>query len=182
MGGLFLSFSHPPPILLVGLLVLSTHLSWAQRTSPIDSVPIQSLDTPAPFARVSEAQTCLHLIFGRLPLTLGQNQGQAESPMFSRSPGYYRVPVNTNAAPYPATRKAELRHKESYFIGSAPSKWLTFAPSYSNLPHETTYRVEDLEHYAHHMPWAGSIILRICQQAKDHPRVTRLITVLKPRF
>jgi hypothetical protein len=180
MGGLFLSFWHPPPILLVGLLALSTPLSWAQRTSPLEKVPIQCLDTPAPFARVSEAQTRLHLTFGKLPLTFGQNQGQAESRMrfSSHYPSYYRLPVNTNAAPYPA----QLRHKESYFIGSTPSKWLTFASSYGNVPHETTYRVEDLEHFAHHMPWAGSIILRICQQAKSHPRVTRLITVLKPRF
>src|SRR5260370_41101457 len=60
MRGLFPSFSHPSPILLVGLLVLSTHL-WAQRTSPLAKIPIQFLDTPAPFARGSDAQTRLHL-------------------------------------------------------------------------------------------------------------------------
>jgi len=184
MGGLFLSFSHPPPILLVGLLVLSAHLSWAQRTLPLEKVPIQFLDTPAPFARVSEAQTRLHLTCGSLPLTFEQNQGQTESRMrfFHHYPGYYRLPTNANAALYPATRKPELWGKEKYFIGSAPSKWPKFAPTYGKVPHETTYRVEDLEHYGNNIPWASSIILRICQQANAHPHVMRVLTVLKPRF
>ena len=98
------------------------------------------------------------------------------------TPGYYRLPINTNAALYPATRTAELTGKEKYLIGSAPSKWLTFAPTYGKVPHETTYRVENLEHYGHRIPWACSIILRIGQQAKAHPHVTRVLTVLKPRL
>jgi hypothetical protein len=60
MRGLFLSFSHPSPIVLVALLVLSTHFLWAQRTLPLEQIPIQLLDTHAPFARVSEVQTPLH--------------------------------------------------------------------------------------------------------------------------
>ena len=184
MRGLFLSFSHRSPILLVGLLVLSTHLLWAQRTSPLAKIPIQFLDTPAPFARVSDAQTRLHLTYRRLPLTFEQNQGQTESPMrfFARYPGYDRLPINTTAALYPATRTDELWGKEKYLIGSAPSKWLTIAPTYGKVPRETTYGVENLEHYGQRIPWAGSIILRIGQQAKAHPHVTRVLTSLKPRF
>src|ERR1700686_1762121 len=79
MRGLFLSFPQRSPILLVGLLVLSTHLLWTQRTSPLEKIPIQLPDTPAPFARVSEAQTRLHFTYRRLPLTFEQNQRQTES-------------------------------------------------------------------------------------------------------
>ena len=184
MRGLFLSLPHWSPILLVGLPVLSTHLLWAQRTSPLEKIPIQLLDTPAPFARVSEAQTPLHLIYGRLPLNFEQNLGQTELRMrfFRHYHENYRPPINADAALYPATRTAELWGKEKYLVGSAPSKWLTFAPTWGSLPHETTYRVENLDHFGHHIPWVGSIILRIAQQAKAHPHLKRLLTVLKPRL
>jgi hypothetical protein len=177
MRGLCLSFSPRFPILLAGLLVLSTHLSWAQRTSPPEKIRIQLLDTPAPFARVAEAQSHLHLTYSRLPLTFEQNQGQSQSrtrfiPHYS---DYYRLPSNTNAALYPATRTAEL-------WSSAPSKWLTFAPTIGKVPHQTAYSVENLEQLAHNIPWVGPIILRIGQQAKAHPHFTRLLTVIKPRF
>jgi hypothetical protein len=181
MRGLFFPFPHRSPILLVGLLVFSTHLLWAQRTSPLGKIPLQRLHTPAPFARVSESQTRLHLTFRRLPLTFDQNQGQTELRMrfFDHYSGYYRPP--TNAALYSATRTAELWGKEKYSIGRAP-KWPKFAPTHVDVLHETTYRVGDLEHYGSNIPWAGSIILRICQQANAHPHVMRLLKVLKPRF
>ena len=183
MRGLFLSFSHPSPIVLVGLLLLSAHFLWAQRTLPLEKIPIQLLDTHAPFARVSEVQTPLYLTSRRLLLTFYQNQGQSDSRMSD-----YHLPTNTstNAALYPATRTAEqwgkFWGKEKYLIGSAPSKGQTFALTYSEIPRETTCCVGSLEHYVHRIPWAGSIIRRIVQQAKAHPHVTRVITVLKPQL
>ena len=184
MRGFFLSFSRRSPILLVGLLLISTHLLWAQRTSPLEKIPSQLLDTAAPFARVSEAQTRLHLTYRKLPLTFEQNPGQTESGMtlFPHYPDHYRLPINTDAALSPARRTAELWGEEKYLIGNAPSKWLTFAPTYGNLPRETTYSVENLEHLAHQIPWVGPIILRIGQQAKAHPHFTRVLKVIKPRF
>ena len=56
MRGLFLPFRHVSLIVLVELLVLSPHFLWAQRTLPLEKIPIHLLDTPAPFARVSEIQ------------------------------------------------------------------------------------------------------------------------------
>ena len=184
MRGVFLSFSRRSPILLVGLLLLSTHLLRAQRTSPPEKIPIQLLDTPAPFARVSKAQTRLHLISRRLPLTFEQHPGRTESGMtlVPHYPDRYRLPINTDAALSPAPRTAELWGKEKYLIGNATSKWLTFAPTYGEVPRETTYNVENLEHLAHQIPWVGPIILRIGQQAKAHPHFTRVLKVIKPRF
>jgi hypothetical protein len=183
MRGLFLSFSHSFPILLSGVLALFTHFLWAQGTLPLERVPIQLLDTPAPFARVSEAQTPLHLTYRRLSLTFDQNQGQIDLRM-RFLPHYpdYRLPTNTSAALHPATSTADLWGNERYVIGTAPSKWLTFAPTYGEVPHETAWSVGNLEHYAHRIPWAGSLILRIGQQAKAHPHVTRLLRALKPRL
>jgi hypothetical protein len=185
MRGLGLSFSRRSPTLLFGLLLLSTHLLWAQRTPPMEKTPMQFLDIPAPpFARVSEAQTPLHLTSRRLPLTFDPNQHQTESRMrfFPHYPDHYRLPFNTDAALSPATRTAELWGKERSLIGNSPSKWLTFAPTYGKVPHLTTYSVENLEHLAHNIPWVGPIILRIGQQAKAHPHFTRLLTVIKPRL
>jgi hypothetical protein len=79
MRGLFLSFSQSSPILLSGVLVLSTHFLLAQRSLLLGNIPIQLVDTPAPFARVSEAQT--RLTYRRLPPTLEQNQSGTDSRM-----------------------------------------------------------------------------------------------------
>jgi hypothetical protein len=190
MRGLFLSFSHPSPIMLVGLLLLSTRFLWAQRTLPLEKIPIHLLDTPAPFARVSEVQTPLHLTDRKLPLPFERNQGRTDSRMkfLPHYPGEYRLPTTTTASLYPAIRTAErggkLLGQEKYFMGNAPSKWRTFSFALTNgkIPSETTCCVGDLENYGRRVPWAGSIILRILQQAKAHPHVTRLLTVLKPQF
>jgi len=162
--------------------VLSSHCLWAQRTLPLEKVPIQFHDVPAPFARVSEAQTHLHPTYRRLPLTFEQNRGEADSPMrfLPRYPGYDRLLINTNAA---QSRTAELLGKEKYLIGTTLGRGWTFAPTYyGKVPLETTGPVGNLEHYVHRIPWAGSIILRIGQQAKAHPHVIRVITALKPRL
>ena len=190
MRGLTLSFPHLSPIVLVGLLVLSTQFLWAQTTLPLEKIPIQLLDTPAPFARVSEVQTPLHLTDRKLPLTFERNQGQTDSRMkfLPHYPGDYRLPTTTTAALYPATRTAErwgkLWGKERHLMGDAPSKWRTFSfdLTYRKIPRETTCCVGDLEHFGRRIPWAGSIILRILQQAKAHPHVTRVLTVLKPQL
>jgi hypothetical protein len=65
----------------------------------------------------------------------------------------------------------------------APMKWMTFAPTFGQERHETTH---GLESYGHHIPWAGSAILRVSQsvgqQVKAHPHITRALQVVQPRF
>ena len=183
MRGLVPSLSHLSSILLVSLLVLSTHLLWAQRKSPLEEIPVQLFDAPSQLATVSEAQTHLQFTYRGLPLSF-ENQGQTESWMrfFSHHTDEDHLPTNTKAVLDQAIGTAELRGKEKYFIGSAPSKWLTFAPTYGKVHHETIYRVDELEYYGHHIPLVGSLIVRICQQAKVHPHVTRVLKVLRPQF
>ena len=62
--------------------------------------------------------------------------------------------------------------KSKHFVGSAPSKWLTLAPACSKTHCRTIRHADDLEYYVHEIPWAGSIILRICQQARVRPHIT----------
>ena len=107
MRGLFLSFPHLSSIVLVELLVLSTHFLWAQRTLPLEKIPIHLLDTPAPFARASEAQTPLHLTYRKLPLTFEQNPGQTDSRMkfFPHYPDDYRLPIDYQCRAVPSHKK-----------------------------------------------------------------------------
>jgi len=179
-----LSLSHLSSILLVSLLGLSAHVLWAQRASTLEESAVQLPDAPSWVATVSEAQTHLHPTYQGLPLSVKQNHGQTESWMrfFPDHTGYHRLSINTNAVPNQDTGTAEFWGKNKYFIGSAPTRWMNFAPTYGQVHYETIHGANDLEYYGHHIPWAGSVILRIGQQAKAHPQITRALKTLHPRF
>ena len=155
MRGVVLSLLHLSSILLVSLFVLSTHVLWAQRTSTREESTVQLPDAPSHVATVSEAQTHLRLAYKGLPLSFKQNQGQTESWMrfFPDHTGYH-----------------------------APTKWMTFAPTFRHVHHAPIHGANDLEYYGHHVPWAGSVILRIGQHAKAHPHITSVLKTVHPQF
>jgi hypothetical protein len=184
MRGLVLSGLHLSSILLVSLLVLSTHVLWAQRTSTLEESAVQLPDAPSRVATVSEAQTSFHLTYKGLPLSFKQNQGQTESWMrfFSDQTGYDRLSIKTNAVLNQDRGTAEFWGKNKGFMGSAPTKWMTFAPTFGHVHHETIHGANDLEYYGRHLPWAGSVILRISQQANAHPHLTSVLKTVHPQF
>jgi hypothetical protein len=184
MRGVVLSLSHLSSILLVSLLTLSPHVLWAQRTSTPEESAVQLPDAPSWVATGSEAQTHLHLTHKGLPLSFKQNQGQTESWMrlFPDHTGYDRLSINTKTVLNQDTGTAEFWGKNKYLISSAPTKWMTFAPSFGHVRHETIHGANDLEYYGHHLPWAGSVIMRIGQQAKAHPHLTSVLKTVHPRF
>jgi hypothetical protein len=103
--------------------------------------------------------------------------------LFPHHTGYDRLPINTNGMLDQETRTAGLWVKDSrYFIGSTSAKWTTLSPAYDQVHQETTHGANDLQYYGRHIPWAGSIILRISQKAKAHPHVTTVIKAVHPRF
>ena len=174
---------HLSSILLVSLLALSTHVLWAQRTST-EETAVRLPDAPSRVAMGSETQTCLHLSYKGLPLSFRQNQGQTESWMrfFSAETGYDRRSINSTAVLNQDRGTTEFWGKNKYFMGSALTKWMTFAPTFGNVHHETIHSANDLEYYGHHMPWAGSVILRISQQARAHPHIASVLKAVHPRF
>jgi hypothetical protein len=184
MRGLVLSLSHLSSVLLVSSLVLSTNVMWAQRTSTLEESAAQLPDAPSQVATVSEAQTHFHLPYKGMPLSFRQNQGESESWMrfFSDETGHDRLSINTNAVPNQDIAKAEFWGKNKYFIGSAPTKWMTFAPTFGHVHDETIHGANDLEYFGHHLPLAGSVILRIGQQARTHPHITSVLKTVHPRF
>ena len=159
--------SHPSPLLLVSFLVLSTHLLWAQRTSTRAESAIPLSDAP------STVQTRLHFTDKRFPLVFAQNRGQTESwlTFFPNRTAYDRRSGDIDALSS-QDRKIKLSSPNGYFIGGAPTKWTTFGPTFVDVHRETT----------HGIPWAGTILLRIGQQAKAHPHITTVLKTVHPRF
>jgi hypothetical protein len=184
MRGVVLSRSDLSSTLLVSFLMLSTHVMWAQRTPTLEESAVRLPDAPSRIATVSEAQTHFHLTYKGLLSNFTQNQGRTESCMrfFPDHPGYDRLSINIKAVLNNDTGRAEFWGKNNYFIGSATTMWPTFAPTFGNVPHETIHGVDELEYYGHHIPWAGSVILRIGQQAKAHPHITTVLKSLHPKF
>lgn len=184
MRAAVLSLSHLSSILLVGLLLPSTHVLWAQRTSSLEQSAVQLPDAPSSVATGSEVQTHLHLTYKGPLFNFKQNQGQSKSWMMflPDHTSYYRVSFNTNAVLKPDARTAEFWGKNKYFIGGASARWRMFAPTFGHGHHETIHGANALEYYGRHIPWAGPVILRIGQQAKAHPHVTSVLNTLHPRF
>jgi len=184
MRGVVLSLLRLSSILLVSLLVLSTHVMWAQRTPTLEESAVQLPDDPSRVATVSKAQTHFHLTYKGLPLSLRQNQSQTESWMrfFPDHTGYDRLSINSKAVLNQDAGTAEFWGKNKYFMGRAPTKWPTFAATFGLVHQETIHGVDELEYYGHHIPWAGSVILRIAQQAKAHPHITTVLKSVHPKF
>jgi len=182
MRGSVLSGLHPSSILLVSFLALSTHV-LAQRRSPLKESAVQLPDAPSRVATVTEAQTSFHLTCKGFPVSLSQHQGQTESWMrfFSDQTGYDRLSINTNAALNQDRGTAEFWGKNKGFMSSAPARWMPLAPPFGHVHHETIHGANDLEYYGH-QPWAGSVILRISQQARAHPHLTSVLKTVHPQF
>jgi hypothetical protein len=184
MRGVVFALSHRrSSILLVSWLLLSTHVLWAQRTPTLVESAIRLPDAPSRVATVSEAQTHLQLTYKGLPASFRQNQGQTESWMrfLPDHTGYDRL-SNTNVVLNQDSGKAQFWGENKSFIGSALTKWMTLAPTFGHVQHQTIYGYNDLEYYGHHIPWAGSVILQIGKQAEAHPHIASVLKAVHPEF
>jgi len=169
---------HVVPILLASLLGLSTHSLWAQKSPPLEEIQARMFGRPIPLAPVPEARA--HL--GPVPETLPEaprSQTESREKLFRIN--YRRTLVNTQAWLnfQQPTGTAELPGKANYLTGTS-SQWLTSA--YGRVHYPTIPPADHLQYYGHHIPWAGSTILRVSQQAKAHPHVISVLKLLKPQF
>ena len=114
----------------------------------------------------------------RSPLTLGA-VGTNAGVMRETKLGY----VTPGLPPsFTASYKEAFTQKQSSPSFAPMMKWMTFAPTFGQVRPETVHSADGLESYGHHIPWAGSFILRVSQQAKAHPHITRALQVVQPRF
>ena len=67
MRGQLLALGRLFPIPLVSLLVLSTQLLWAQKTQPLEEIPVRLFDRAVQLAPVPEAKIHLRPVSGQLP-------------------------------------------------------------------------------------------------------------------
>lgn len=184
MRGVVFLLSHLSSILLVSLLVFSTQLLGAQRTSTLQESAVQPPDAPSQVVTVLEAQDISTYRLQRITLELQTKSvpDRVVDEILPRSHGLRSSFYQYQYRAEQDTKTAEFWGKNKYFIGSAPSKLMTFAPTFGQVHHETIHGVNDLEYYSHHLPWAGSVILRIGQQAKAHPHVISVLKTVHPRF
>jgi hypothetical protein len=165
-------------------LMLSGRSAWTQEAPPANKTPNQVSILAAPFAEGPEAGLRIRPVYENLSPPLAPNKEQTPPSLRFRSfdPGYHSSFVKNNALPdlWQLAKIEEPQVKANYFIGNAPTEWLT-----NDIPHHTLhYRApdpeDDLQYYGHHIPWAGRIILGMSSQAKFHPRVVRVLELVGP--
>ncbi len=169
----------------LGLLVASTSLLWAQRPPPhaVISSPLLSSTV---LAAVPDPTTEPPHVRARLQASFRWNQGLPEPRLTLAALGNssHQVPINNDSVfvLLQTTRGGHLTMKSEHLGDYAQRKPLSFESSNKMRTDRAPRRADDLEFYCRHIPWAGSIILRIDKQANAHPHVTRILKILKPRI
>ena len=176
-----LSRSHLLLIVLpLTLLVFSARLTWTQERPSASKAPTQTPDLSAQSAVVPEAKMRFDPAYENLSLPLAANQGQTPSVVRFRSldSGYHFSATKNNTLPelWQLAKIDEPQVKANHFIGSAPAEWLTH-----NVVHRTPDPGGDVAYYGRRIPWAGRIVLSLGEQAKIHPRATRVLGLIDPR-
>jgi hypothetical protein len=167
------SLPHLWPIVLLGLLMLCVPLAWTQRTLLAKQTSIQISDHAVPQAAFPEARTRQFPSYGKMPLSFTPNLGQTQS-----GPGFPSYRSGYNLLPSTKTLLG-LDSKANYLVVNAPQKWQTSVPTHT---YYQRVHPRDLQYYGHRVPLVGPAILLILKQADSHPRVTRVLQLLKPQF
>src|SRR5271157_6434459 len=173
-------------ILSVSLLVLSADLAWAQNQPPIEPIVAPIFDIAVLHVPVAEAKILRPRSFtAGLPPVLETNKSQPRSQarFFTAPTSYHQLLIDNLATLNlrQLTGTAESQSSGNYFIGGTPNKSFNFEPAYLKLSNPTINRASDMDYYGR-LPFAGPIILRVAQQAEVHPRITRVLETLHPRF
>ena len=166
------------------LPVFSARLIWTQERPSASETPTQSSSLAAQFVAVPEAEIRFHAAYEILSLPFAANHGQTPSLVrFSSGDiGYHPSLTTKNALPelWQFTKIDERQVKANHFIGNAPAEWLTDVIRHNTVHDRTPDPGGDVAYYGHRIPWAGRIIFGIGKQAKFHPRVTRVLEVIRP--
>ena len=168
------------PRLLLSAVVVVTAFSQAQEITPQKAKGSRLPDAPSAVARVWDNSK------SALPkdsLNLMQDNTQRPSSWagWSFLPGENPFAHHALSLQAGNARPAVLPGSEHSFL-SARSGSLTFPPSYVHANTTTTHNADDWQHYAHHIPVAGPVALRIGQKAQAHPHVTNVFKVIQPQF
>jgi hypothetical protein len=166
------------------LLTFSVRLTWTQDRPSASKTPTQSSNLAAQFVAVPEAEIQFHPVYKNLSLPLAPNHGPTPSPVRFRSYdiGYQFSPTRNNALPelWQLAKTPDLQANANHFIGNTPPEWLPDVITHNGVHFRTPDPGGDAQYYGRRIPWAGRLILNIGEKAKVHPRVTRVLVVIKP--
>ncbi len=164
------------------LLVFSARLTWTQERPSGNKTPTQLSNLAAQFVAVPEAKVRLHPAYENLSLPFAANHEQAPSQVrFSSGDiGYHPSLTRNNALPelWKLKKIDEPQVKANYFLGNAPTEWLTHNAVHFRTPDPGGY----VAYYGDRIPGAGRIILSLGEQAKIHPRATRVLWLIDPHL
>jgi len=164
----------------------SADLSWAQKQPPIEQLAAPIFDIAVLHVPISEAKIHTRSFSVGLPPILETNkiQPRSQARFFTAPTSYHQLLVDNIATLNlrELTGTAESQSSGNYFTGGTPNKSFTFKPSYLKLSNQTINRASDMDSDGRHIPLAGPILLRVAQQAEVHPRITRFLKILQPRF
>ena len=166
------------------LLVFSVRLTWTQERPSASNTPIQLSNLAVQFVAVPEAEIRFHPVYESLSPPFAPSQGQTPSLVRFRSYdiGYELSPTKNNALPvlWQLAKTPDLQANANHFIGNTPPEWLPDVTTHNSVHFRTPDPDGDVPYYGHRIPWAGRLILNIGEKAKVHPRVTRVLAVIKP--
>jgi hypothetical protein len=157
MGGLFLWFPHRSPILMLSLLLFTTHFMMGQKTSASGESPVELPDAPLPSTTTPDVQ-----------------------PHFDFHSRDDRLPSRSDVPPSPKIGTPGSSGKKTHSMDSAPLRWST--PGNDQGNHGTAHGANVLDHLSQHIPFANSVIMRASRLTKAHPHFARIIKVLKPKL
>jgi len=172
------------PIVPLTLLVFPARLIWTQERPSTSETPIQFSGLAGQFVAVPEAKIRFHPLYENLSPPFAPKQGQTPSQMRFRTfaVGYHLPSIKNNALPelWQLAKTDEVQAKANHFISNTPIEWLTVVNTNNKVHFRTPDPGGNAEYYGRRIPWAGRVILGIGKQAKFHPRVTRVLEVIKP--
>jgi len=166
------------------LLVFSARLTWTQEGPSASKTPTQLSSLATQFVAAPEAQVRFHPAYEKLSLPFAPNQGQTPSQVRFRTGeiGYYSSLTRNKALPelWQLAKIDGPQVKANHFLSNVPTEWLTHVVPQNTVHYRTFDPGGDLQYYSTRIPWAGRIILSVGQQAKFHPRATRVLELIEP--
>jgi len=164
-----------PRIPLVGVFLLATTFSSGQALAPMERFSDSDLHTPVLFARIT--QTVLPIF--NSPLSLEQ----LRFPIYSGTtlpeihPALEQPSRSSKLVQYRFTTAVPPLSSGNNWMGSFASN----AARYGGTSHQKPPRPSpSTEQYVRHIPTAGPVVMRIYQEAKSHPRFTKVVSMFRP--
>jgi len=164
-----------PRIPLVGVFLLAATFSSGQALAPMERFSDSDLHTPVLFARIT--QTALPIFNSQLSLE------QLRFPIYSRTT-LSEIHLALDQ-PFRSCKLVQYRFTTAVPPLSSGNNWMgSFASNaapYGASSHQKPHKPPpSAEQYVRHIPTAGPVVMRIYQEAKSHPRFTKVVSMFRP--